>query len=139
MIRAVADTNIIVSAVVYGRGKPREILHRALIGEINLTASQPILDEMADVFSRKFDLTPDEITEALAIVKRAARTIKPAVQLDVIKEDPPDNRILECAVSAGSDYIITGDKDLLRLKQYDAVRIVSVADFLEFLGPRTPI
>jgi len=49
----------------------------------------------------------------------------------VIKEDPPDNRVLECAVSAGSDYIVTGDKDLLRLGRYDAIRILSVADFLD--------
>ena len=53
------------------------------------------------------------------------------MQLNVITEDPNDERILECAVSAGSDYIVTGDKDLLRLKQYDAIRIVSVAELLD--------
>ena len=42
----------------------------------------------------------------------------------------PDNRILECAVAAGSDYIVSGDKDLLRLGSYDAIRILNVADFL---------
>lgn len=42
------------------------------------------------------------------------------MRLDVIKEDPPDDRVLECAVSSGADYIVTGDKDLLRLGQYDA-------------------
>jgi uncharacterized protein len=57
--------------------------------------------------------------------------VKPAVQLDVIKEDPPDNRILECAVAAGSDYMVTGDKDLLRLGRYDSIRVLSVSDFLE--------
>ena len=54
----------------------------------------------------------------------------PAVQRDVIKEDPPDNRILECAVTRGSEYIVTGDKDLLRLKQYDSIRILKVSDFI---------
>jgi putative PIN family toxin of toxin-antitoxin system len=103
---------------------------RALSGEINLTVSQPILDEMADVLVRKFDATPDDVIEALLTVRHAARTIKPSVQLDIIKEDPPDNRILECAVSAGSDYTVTGDKDLPRLKQYDAIKILTVADFL---------
>jgi predicted nucleic acid-binding protein len=52
------------------------------------------------------------------------------VTLDAVKDDPSDNRIVECAVSAGSDYLVTGDKDLLRLGQYDSVRIVNVADFL---------
>jgi putative PIN family toxin of toxin-antitoxin system len=130
VLRVTADTNIFVSAIVYRRGNPRRFLQMALAGEINLTVSQPILDEMADVLARKFDATQADIEEAKAIVARAARTVTPAVTLDVIKEDPPDNRILECAVSGGSDYIVTGDKDLLRLKQYDSIRIVKVADFL---------
>jgi putative PIN family toxin of toxin-antitoxin system len=86
---------------------------------------------MAEVLARKFHASPDEIAEARAVVKEAARTVTPAVQLDVVKEDPDDNKILECAVTAGSDFIITGDKDLLRLGQYDAVRIVNVADVLD--------
>jgi predicted nucleic acid-binding protein len=60
-----------------------------------------------------------------------AQTVKAAVHLDIIKEDPPDNRILECAVAAGSDLIVTGDKDLLRLKTYDSIGIVTVSDFLD--------
>lgn len=94
---------------------------------------------MADVLVRKFDATPEEVIEAIGIITTAARTVKTSVQLDVIKEDPPDNRILECAVSAGADYIVTGDKDLLRLKQYDGIHILSVSDFLsaatELTGP----
>jgi uncharacterized protein len=128
-----ADTNILVSAIAYPRGNPRRLLEMALAGEINVAVSQPILTEMADVLARKFNATPDDIVEARAIVTRAARTVQPAVKLDVIKEDPDDDRILECAVSAGSDYIVTGDKDLLRLGHYDAIRIVNVADFLEIV------
>jgi predicted nucleic acid-binding protein len=56
--------------------------------------------------------------------------VTPAVQIEVIKDDPVDNRILECAVSAGADYIGTGDKDLLRLGSHDAIKILRVADFL---------
>lgn len=59
-----------------------------------------------------------------------ARTVKPAVQLDIIKEDPPDNRILECGAAAGSEFIVSGDKDLLRLGCYDSMRILNVSDFL---------
>ncbi len=86
---------------------------------------------MCDVLARKFDASPEEVAEARTIVAQAARIIRPAVQLEVIKHDPPDNRILECAVSAGSDYIVSGDKDLLRLKSYDSITIVNVSDFLQ--------
>jgi putative PIN family toxin of toxin-antitoxin system len=96
-----------------------------LNGEINLIVSQPIIDEMTDVPARKFDATPEELAEARENVTQAARTVKPAVELDVIKDDPSDNRILECAVSARSDYIVTGDSHLLKLKQYARLRTVA--------------
>ena len=101
MIRATADTNVLVPGLVYRRGKPYELLQRALGGEINLAVSQPILEEMADVLVRKSDATPEEVTEAQQIIGVAARTVKPAVQLDVIKDDLDDNRILECAGAQG--------------------------------------
>jgi putative PIN family toxin of toxin-antitoxin system len=83
--------------------------------------------------ARKFSASTDDLAEARGIVTGAVRTITPTVQLDVIKEDPDDNRILECAVTAGSHYIITGDNDLLRLRQYDAIGIVTAGDFIEML------
>jgi predicted nucleic acid-binding protein len=86
---------------------------------------------MAEVLVRKFDATPEGIAEARQIIGVAPRTVKPAVQLDVITEDPDDDRILEWAVSAGSDYIVTGDEHLLRLGVYDGIRILNVSDFLD--------
>jgi putative PIN family toxin of toxin-antitoxin system len=130
VIRVTPDTNILVSGLVYQRGKPYQLLRMALAGEINMTVSQAILDEMADVLARKFKMTETAIEEAKAIVTQAARVVTPAVKLQVVKEDPDDDKILECAVSGGSDYIVTGDKDLLRLKQYDSIRILKVADFM---------
>lgn len=130
MIKVTADTNVLVSGLTY-RGKPFQLLRLALEGEISLTTSQAIIDETESVLARKFGTQPKEIEEARSIIHEAARTVRPGVELNVIKEDPPDNRILECAVSAGSDYIVTGDKDLLRLRQYAGIRIITVADFLE--------
>ncbi len=131
MIRATPDTNVIVSGLMYRRGKPHEPLQRALSGEISLTVSQAILEEVADVLKRKFSATAEEVNDAREIISHAARTVRPSVQLNVIQEDPPDNRILECAVSGGADYIVSVDKDLLRLGQYDSIRILNVSDFLD--------
>ena len=131
MVHATVDTNVLISGLVYRRGKPHDLLQRALAGEISLAVSQPIVDEMADVLARKFGATLQETAEAREIVAEAARIVTPSVELNVIAHDPPDNRVLECAMSAGSDYIVTGDKDLLRLKQFDSIRIVSVAEFLD--------
>jgi putative PIN family toxin of toxin-antitoxin system len=103
-------------------GQNRRFLELAPDGTINLTASKAILDEMADVLGRKFDWTEEDIAEGRRRIAALARTVIPSVQLNVVKEDPPDNRILECAVAAGSDYIVTGDRDLLRLRSYDSIK-----------------
>ena len=131
MVHATVDTNVLISGLVYRCGKPHDLLQRALAGVISLAVSQPIVDEMADVLARKFGATLQETAEAREIVAEAARIVTPSVELNVIAHDSPDNRVLECAMSAGSDYIVTGDKDLLRLKQFDGIRIVSVAEFLD--------
>ena len=138
MLRVTADANILVSGFVYRRGKPFQLLRKALEGEINLTVSQAIIDETLEVLSRKFGATAEELAEARAIIGEAARVVRPTVALDVIKEDPDDNRVLECAVSAGSDCIVTGDKDLLRLRRYDSIRILSVSDFLDLAEGKGP-
>jgi uncharacterized protein len=100
--------------------------------------SEAILDEIGGVLARKFNWLPEDVAEARRWISGMARTAKPAIQLDVIKLDPPDNRILECAVAAGSDYIVSGDKDLLRLGSYDSIKILSVADFLEIAVRQQP-
>jgi predicted nucleic acid-binding protein len=58
------------------------------------------------------------------------RRVTPTETLDVVKDDPADNRILECAKAAGSEYVVTGDDDLLRLGQYADIQIVKVSDLL---------
>jgi len=137
VIRVTADTNILISGIIFSRGKPFQLLELAREGKINLTVSDAILDEMADVLPRKFNFSLKGVEEARRRIQAMARTVTPGVRLDVIKEDPPDNRVWECAVSSGADYIVTRDKDPLRLDRYDAIPIVSVADFLELERVRT--
>jgi len=129
LLRVTADTNILISGLNFRGGKPFQFLELAREGKIDLTVSGAILDEMADVLARKFDFTPEEIADARKRIAGMARTVRPAVQIDVIKEDPPDNRILECAVAAGSEFIVTGDKDLLPPARYD-----SIADMRAMIG-----
>jgi uncharacterized protein len=138
VIRVTADTNIFVSALNYSGGKPSQFLDLAREGKINLTVSEAILDELAEVLQRRFRFSDTDVAEARESIMDMARTIRPAVQLDVIKEDPDDNKILECAVASGSDYIVSGDKDLLRLQRYDSIRILTVSDFLDLMQAQGP-
>jgi uncharacterized protein len=138
VLRVTVDTNILVSGLNFLSGKPFQFLQLARGGKISLTVSAAILDETAEVLARKFGWPPEDVSEARRRLMRIARTVRPAVELDVVREDPPDNRVLECAMSAGSDYIVTADKDLLRLGQYAGTRIVSVSQFLELFQGRAP-
>jgi putative PIN family toxin of toxin-antitoxin system len=132
--RVTPDSNVLVSAFMYRRGKPYQLVRMGIEGEINLTVSQAIIEETLEVLVRKFNVRPEELAAYRAILHAAARVVEPAVRLDVMKVDPDDDRILEWAVTAGSDYIVTGDKDLLRLGLYDSIRILTVSDFLEVVN-----
>jgi putative PIN family toxin of toxin-antitoxin system len=130
VLRVTADTNILISGLNFKRGKPFELLELARTGKISLAVSESILREMEDVLRRKFGWNDEDIADGRKRITAMARTVKPTVRLDVIKEDPDDNKILECASSSSSDFIVSGDKDLLRLGHYDSVRILNVSDFL---------
>jgi putative PIN family toxin of toxin-antitoxin system len=137
---ATLDTNIYVSALVY-RGTPLRLLHLAIDGDLQVAISLPILDEILRILREKFGWPEERLQGAEALIDGFARRVSPSQALNVIKEDEPDNRILECAVEAGSEYIVSGDKDLHRLGQFGNARVVKVADMLDIIqgkGWRSP-
>jgi predicted nucleic acid-binding protein len=66
---------------------------------------------------------------------RFTSLVRPTQTIDAVPEDPNDNRVLECAVTAGSRYIVTGDSALLRLGKYEGIEILRVADFIRLINP----
>jgi putative PIN family toxin of toxin-antitoxin system len=122
------DTNVYVSAFHFGGMR---LLHMAVDGDIEVAVSQPILNELIRVLREKFQWDGYRLQGAKQQILRLARLVEPAQTLHVIKEDEPDNRILECAVAAGSEFIISADKDLLRLSSYQGIRIIRPVDFLQ--------
>ena len=133
MLKVVLDTNVLISAILFG-GKPRQILERAIRGEIRLCLSEPILEELKGVLQRsKFDYSPEMIQFILTGLTGIADFVNPSETINVVLEDPDDNRILECAVEAGTNYVITGDFHLLKLSRYRNIGVVNVVGFLERL------
>ena len=129
MHRVTLDTNIYVSGLEFG-GAPLRLLQMAVDGEIEIAISQPIMDETTRVLRDKFGRSEERLAETEEWIRSFTRLVVPKQALDVIKEDPPDNRILECAEAAFSEFIVSGDQHLLRIKQHGNARIVKVADFL---------
>jgi putative PIN family toxin of toxin-antitoxin system len=131
MLRVVLDTNVLISAILFG-GKPRQILEKAIRGEIRLCLSEPILEELKGVLQRsKFDYSPEMIQFIVTELMGIADFVNPSEMIDVVLEDPEDNRILECAVEAEANYIVTGDSHLLKLRKYRSIEVVSPVTFLE--------
>ncbi len=130
-MRVVADTNIIVSGLLW-RGKPRRILDAARAGDIKLFTTAVLLVELEDVLSReKFAgrlAAAGVVSRDLVLGYAAlASVIEPSEIEPVIRADHDDDAVLACAVAAQSEVIVSGDSHLLDLKQYQDIRIVTAA------------
>lgn len=130
-LRVVFDTNIFISAVIFG-GNPRQCLELAREGKIRLFCSKSILLELAKKLKEKFLWEDEDIKEVILGISEFAQIVEPKIKIDIIKQDPPDNRILEAALEAKVDYIISGDKKhLLSLKKFESIPIISANEFLK--------
>jgi len=129
-LRIVFDTNVYVSAVGVSGGKSELALRLAEQGAFELVVSPEILSETRETLvGPKFGFSGSEVDQAENFITGFATVVEPDARLCVL-EDEPDNRILECAVEAGASAIVTGDKDLLALKSYEGIRIMTVAELL---------
>ena len=134
--RITADTNIYISALNFG-GIPERVLTLARDGHLDLAISDAILSEIVRVLTEKFRWAPGPLKNALIEIAAYSRRIEPQQKLDVITDDPTDNRILECAISAGSEYIVSGDSHLLRIGKYAGIPILRPAELLEVVRKRS--
>jgi putative PIN family toxin of toxin-antitoxin system len=136
-VRLVLDTNVVASAVLWG-GVPRMLLQAGRENRVELFTSAALLAELTDILGRrKFDkkiaastLTVDQLVDryaALAALVRPTPTPR-------IAPDPDDDMVIGAALAAKADWVVTGDKPLLSVAQYQGVRIVSVSKALEIIG-----
>jgi putative PIN family toxin of toxin-antitoxin system len=138
MIRAVLDTNVMVSGTFW-RGIPRAILRSAIAREFVLVCSSDIIAELLRVISRdKFEKLRTVLglsaAEIVAVIQEIAELVIPAdVPPDMIR-DPKDISVLACAVGGQANVIVSGDKDLLSIGAYANIPILDPAKFLELLS-----
>ena len=135
MIRVVLDSNVYVSAVLFG-GNPRAVIELAQVGAFETFISAPLIQEIEDVLKEKFSWQEILVRRAAVRTWRAARVVKVEIEVDGCP-DPDDNRVLECALTARAAFIVTGHRHLLRLNPYRHIQILTPRQFLE-LDARTP-
>jgi putative PIN family toxin of toxin-antitoxin system len=128
VIRVVFDTNIFVSALVFG-GPPEALLVAATSGAFQLYSSTPLLAELLEVLGGRFSWPAPRLRDLERRLARLWTLVEPSAELAACS-DPDDNRVLECAVESRASYIITGDGALLRLDPFQDIRILRAASFL---------
>jgi uncharacterized protein len=130
MTKVFLDTNVFVSATFW-RGKPYEIVELAARRNIQNYVSGAIINEYESVLRRDFGVDVDRAKQAANTVLLFSMFIKPTVRHNVVKDDPDDNAIVDCAVAAKADYIITQDKHLLKIKTFKGIEIITPKEYFE--------
>lgn len=128
-MRIVIDTNVMVSAVFFG-GQPYRLLHYIMEGQVDVVASEEIVDEYEEIFLRLKHKYPS-IRTRIPLNDILARFEIIRVTSDIhVSRDPDDDKFISCAVDGKCLYIVSGDSDLLSIGNYGNVEILTVVDFL---------
>jgi len=138
VLRAVADTNIVVSALLW-RGAPHRLFERLDTGAISLYTSASLLAELADVLPRRklaraVRATGKSVPVLIAEYQSLARLVRPRPLPEPVSRDPDDDAVIACAIAARAHLIVSGDKDLRALGAFRAIRIATPAQALAFLS-----
>ena len=140
-LRTAVDTNLFVSGTFFKRGNPYALLVAWRANAFELLLSDDHRAELTDVFSRpklirRYNVSAAEIAELFAGLAAATR-VEPSPPIPVTLRDPKDVKILASALGGDADYLVTGDDDLLALRndpRLGQLKIVTVAEFLALLG-----
>ena len=134
MVKAVLDTNVFVSGLRIKGSKPAKIIDLWRDGRFLLAISNEIINEYLDVLSRPhLNINIQDIREISQYLYLKTEIVKPKRKLKVIQEDPSDNMFLECAFESCADYIVSGDNHLIDLREFERIKILRAADFLNLI------
>lgn len=128
MKSATLDSNIYISALEFS-GIGARFLAMARMGQLRIDTSDAILDETIGVLREKFKWDGYRLHFIRPSIAKVANIVYPKVTIAAVV-DPDDNRILECAIEAMSDCIVTHDRHLLRIKNYQGIAILTPEEFL---------
>ncbi len=129
-MKAILDTNVLISAYVFPGGKPEVVYRLALEGRLEIGTSRTLLAEFGRVLGQKFGWIPGQVEAAVAQMTRIAAVVEPGAVVQVVMADPADDRVLEAARAFGADVIVSGDRHLLDLGTWSEIEIISPAEFI---------
>ncbi len=119
------DTNVLLSSTLWDGSVAQKLVFKLIKHDVKIFASENILSEYKKVLKRDFEYSDEKILGIVEKLLLFLNLVTPVEKVDVIKEDPDDNKIIDCALASSSDCIITYDKHLLNLKSYGKVKIIT--------------
>ncbi|MBR9699375.1 putative toxin-antitoxin system toxin component, PIN family [Candidatus Woesearchaeota archaeon] len=128
-VRIVVDTNVIISALFWS-GDPYRIILKGIAQEFLIFISPAILREFETVLKRDFHVSEQEVEDILSAYTLFLHLIEPSRRIRVVKDDPNDDKIIECALACDARYIVSQDKHLLNLKEFNGIKIVRPEELL---------
>ncbi len=120
-MRITVDTNFLISATQWDYSVAHKLLNMFIEKDVKLFTTKEILDEFSDVLQRDFKYSKDESSNVITKLLFIIELTEPAKKVDIIKEDPDDNKIIECAIASNSEFILTYDKHLLKHRVYEDI------------------
>lgn len=133
-MRIVLDTNVLISALGWKGGNEYKIAQKCFNRQITLISAIETMEEFRKVALRpKFGFGVEEIDEFISALIEVCEIIEPKDKFNVVTQDPSDNKFLDAAVSGKADFIISGDKHLLNLKEFKGIKILTPKEFLDYI------
>lgn len=133
-MKITVDTNFLISATQWDYSVAHKLLTKLIEKNIYIFTTKDVLQEFSEVLERDFEYLSEEIVEIVEKVMTFVIIIETKKKIYVVKDDPDDNKILECAVDSNSQYIITYDQHLLNLKEFQGIKIVMPEEFLGIIN-----
>lgn len=130
-MKIVFDSNIFISAFAIPRGQAEKAIAKVIEENHSLMISKEIIGEVLRVLGVKFSKDKEALSRTALFLSDLAHIVKAKRKIKVLKDDP-DNRVLECAVTGRAEIIVTGDKEMLRLQEFEGIEIVSLKEFLAY-------
>lgn len=127
-MRFVLDTNVLISSTLWDGSSAQKLLFKLIKTNAKIFTSIQILEEYRLVLEKEFDYSHEEAMVLVEKILLFAKLVNPKQKVNVVKEDPSDNKIVECALASLAEYIVTYDKHLLKIKEYTGIKICRPED-----------
>ena len=132
-MKVIIDTNFLISSTQWDYSVAHKLLEKLIRNNVEIFTTREILDEFAEVLKRDFLYNQEDTQNLLEKVLQFLTLVTPSIKVNIVKEDIDDNKIIECALESGAEYILSYDKHLLNLKEYRGIKIITPEEAIKEL------